>query len=311
MRILRIAMDGEEHPNYTMTKAFEDTFDFVKTIWWQRTADLNNSIINEVTCNKYDAVFMQIQQDGIISEESAKAISEYSIGINWTGDVRSDIGWYIRLGKYFVTCFTNQTDVDTMLSLGYNSEYLQIGYDHNYYFPVENECHNNIVFCANYYPESRYPLTELRKDLVYSLKRSFGDKFNLYGGNWNSCGIKSEFNNVNNTQEAHIYNTAAIAINCSHFDYSRYSSDRLFREMACGAFVLTHDYKDIQKDFINEKHLVTWSNIPDLIDKCNYYLHNIQERGIIAASGAEYVRSNATWKHRFTQLKQIINKYKN
>ena len=133
MKLLRIAMNGEEHPHYTITKAFTDNFSEVKTIWWEKipTDLLNGEIINEVNTNKYDAVFLQIQYPNIINEDAAKAISENSIGFNWTGDVRTNIDWYIKLGKYFITLFTNMTDVENMRNIGLRADYLQIGYDHN------------------------------------------------------------------------------------------------------------------------------------------------------------------------------------
>jgi hypothetical protein len=312
-------MNGEEHPHYTITKAFTDNFSEVTTIWWEQMPIdvLNYSIINEVIQNKYDAVFLQIQQPNIISEEAAKVISENSIGFNWTGDVRRNIDWYIQLGEYFVTLFTNMTDVEKMRNLGLKSDYLQIGYDHIYYntkldsfkFSDPKECHDNIVFCANYYPQLDFPLTGLRKQMIESLKYEFGDKFNLYGGNWKPL-FNAEYENVNNTDEAEIYRTCAIAINCSHFDYSRYSSDRLFREMASGAFVLSHAYKDFDLDFEDKKHFVVWSDIPDLIAKCYYYLEHKKERDIIANQGCDFVQKNANWDFRIKEFLELIKKYK-
>ena len=310
MKILRIAMDGEEHPHYTMSEAFSNAFDEVKTIWWQQQPDFNNLIIQEVTNNKYDAVFMQIQEENVITDAAANAISQNSLGFNWTGDVRTNIDWYSRMGKYFVTLFTNMTDVEKMRNLGYRSDYLQVGYDHKYYFPKSQQCHNNITFCANYYSTSNYPLTKFRRDIVTALKIEFGDRFNLYGGNWQQCDIKSELEKVNNEQEAQIYRTCAIAINCSHFDYSRYSSDRLFREMASGAFVLSHRYKDIDMDFKVGTHLAAFDDISELITKCHYYLQNKEERNCIAKEGLNLVLSTAQWSNRMDEFKQIIKKYK-
>jgi len=312
VKLLRIAMNGEESPHYTLTKAFSDNFSEVKTIWWEERPRefLNNEIINEVTNNKYDAVFLQIQHPNIINESAAIAIHENSIGFNWTGDVRTNIDWYINLGKYFVTLFTNMTDVEKMRSLGLRADYLQIGYDHNYYYPEERICHNNIVFCGNYYAKADFPLTGLRREFVQALRKEFGNRFNLYGGNWKP-DISPECEYVNNQDEAEIYRTCAIAINCSHFDYSRYSSDRLFREMASGAFVLSHAYKDYNIDFENKKHLVVWNDIPELIEKCYYYLDNESERNIIAKQGCDFVQSNANWDYRIKQFVELITKYRN
>jgi hypothetical protein len=309
MKILRIAMNGEEHPHYSFTNAFTETFDEVKTVWWEQIPDVNGRIIDEVRNNKFDAVFMQIQGAGIIKEETAKIVSEHSIGFNWTGDVRTNTDWYKNLGKHLVTCFTNMTDVDEFTSLGLKAEYLQIGYDTKYYYPAERECHNNIVFCANYYPHTDFPLTNYRRAIVEALKREFGDKFNLYGNNWNEASLKSELPFVNNEQEAEIYRTCGIAINCSHFNYSRYSSDRLLRELGSGAFVLSHNYKDIEKDFLVGRHLDVFDGIDDLIKKCHYYLQYPGLRKQISARAYAHASANCTWLNRMKELKQIIKKY--
>lgn len=305
-------MNGEEHPRYTLSKAFENNFSEVKTIWWEQMPKdvLNQTIIDDVSNNKYDVVFLQIQHKDIITEAAAKAISKNSLGFNWTGDVRTNIDWYIELGKHWVTLFTNMTDVEKMRSLGLRADYLQIGYDHTYYTPTEKPCHNNIVFCANYYPHLDFPLTGLRKKMVESLKYEFGDKFNLYGGNWKPH-FNAEYDYVNNEDEAEIYRTCAIAINCSHFDYSRYSSDRMFREMASGAFVLSHAFKDYHLDYENNKHFVVWQDIPDLISKCHYYLENKNDRELIAKQGCELITNTASWDCRMKEFVEIIKKYKN
>jgi len=310
MKILRIAMDGEEHPNYTLTNAFNSTFNEVKTIWWQQTADLNHVIISEVTNNKYDAVFMQIQGEGIINEDAARSIYENSLGFNWTGDVRTNIDWYIKLGKYFITLFTNETDVMTMRSLGLRADYLQIGYDDKYYYPSYTECHNNIVFCANYYPNESYPLTYYRESIVNKLKSEFGNRFNLYGGNWNTIGINADKYLVNNSEEAEIYRKCAIAINCSHFNYIRYSSDRLLRELACGAFVLSHDYDGYNKDFEDGVHFRTFKDINHLVQLCHYFLDRPIERRMISEQGCKEVITTANWKNRINEFKKLIIKYK-
>lgn len=312
MRLLRIVLNGEEYPHYTITKEFEKKFDFVETIYWEQH-DFN--ILNEFLRNKarsenFDVIFMQIQGDNIIHPETARVLSEKSLVFNWSGDVRRNLIAYTRLAKNVITLFTNTTDVDTMRYMGFNSDYLQVGYDHAYYYPLESECHNNIVFCGNYYPKSDFTLTSYRIDMAKRLKSEFGDKFNIYGANWRQENISPECDNVNNEQEAHIYRTCGIAINCSHFDYGRYFSDRLLREMSCGALVLTHNYKDYDKDFIDGKHFVVWNDFNDLVQKCKYYLENREEAKLIADCGSKYVSENFRWSNFVDNFIQLINKHK-
>jgi len=312
MNILRVTLNGEEAPNYTISKAFSSVFDNVETIWWQDYSiqELNNLIQSKVLSNNYDAVFMQIQYGGIITKETAKIISENTLGINWTGDVRSDMTWFFELGEHLLTLFTNKTDVRRLTDMGLKSDYLQVGYDHSIYFQKESPCHNNVVFCANFYPTENFPLTQMRKDMCFELKKAFGDKFNLYGGNWGQVGLSAESNRVNNHEEAEIYRTCGIAINCSHFNYSSYFSDRLLREMSCGSLVLSHNFIDYNHEFEDGKHFVIWNDFKDLIQKCNYYLENRVEAKIIGEIASKYVSQKFNWVERIKELKNLIIKYK-
>lgn len=316
MRVLRIAMTGEEHPHYTFSNAFTKNFDHVDTIWWDTIyycegyLILNNKIKSTVMDGNYDFVFMQIQGDSIISEETAQVINHYSMGFNWTGDVRTDIGWYERLGKYFITSFTNETDVKKMRDAGHRAEYLQTGYDDAIYFDNNLTRNQNIVFCANHYPHMGFPLTPLRVEIAMNLYPQF-KTFKLFGSNWGSTGVMSENRSLNNKEEADIYQNSLIAINCSHFDYERYSSDRLLREMACGCLVLSHHFKGIEKDYEIGTHLDTWSDMVELADKCHFYLKNPEEARRIGKNASEYVKNKCTWDERMKELKEIILKYKN
>ena len=311
MKILRITMDGEEKPHFTITKAFE-RFD-TETIWWQHheVRALNGLIRHKLIENQYDAVFMQIQGDGIIEEDTARLISQRSLGFNWTGDVRKNIDWYVRLGQHLVTLFTNYHDVKTMRSKGLRADYLQTGYDTEYYkLPDTNDRYNKIAFCANYYPEMQFPLTNYRVAMCFELKKAFGDDFNLYGRRWRDINLCPEADFVDNSEEAQIYQKSLIAINCSHFNYSQYFSDRMLREMACGALVLSHNFTDHDKEFQDGKHFVIWKDYKDLIEKCRYYLNNPEEAKRIGLNAANHVKNNFTWEHRMDELISLIKKYK-
>jgi spore maturation protein CgeB len=271
MKVLRIVLDGEEYPHFTLTTAFEKHFEHVETIWRQRFSipRLNETILSKISLNKYDVIFMQIQQEGVIYKETARKMSEKCLVFNWTGDVRSDISWYEDIGEYVVTLFTNNTDVEKMRAKGYRSDFLQIGFDHKYYYPPQDDSNRiqNIVMCANYYPELQFPLTQLRVEAVNKLKIHFPEYFNLYGGSkWKDISLHPECY-ANNEGESDVYRRCGIAVSISHFDYKNYFSDRLLREMACGAFVLSHRYQNCEEDFIDKKHLVFFDDIDDLFDR--------------------------------------------
>ena len=80
--------------------------------------DLNGIVQARVKAHTYDAVFMQIQHPNIITPETARIMSEQSLVFNWTGDVRTNIRWYVDMSPYVVTLFTNMTDVEKIRKIG-------------------------------------------------------------------------------------------------------------------------------------------------------------------------------------------------
>lgn len=313
MKILRITLTGEEPPHYTITNSFKKVFDQVDTIYWDEFTDigqLNDILRARIRTIRYDAVFMQIQHSKIIHPETARILSEHSLVFNWTGDVRSDISWYIEIAPYVVTLFTNETDVKTIRGLGYRSDYLQTGYDHEYYFNTHRDRLNHIAYCANYYPEAGFPLTNYRINCVQALKTHFPEYFNLYGQKWDRITIKTDSDNADNQKEALLYNVTSLALSVSHFNYARYFSDRLLREMACGCCVLSHTYQDCEQDFEHEKNIVFFENIDDLIDKTKYYLKNPNRARQIGNNASELVTKEYRWDVVLNRFKQLIIKYK-
>lgn len=307
MKILRVVFIGEEHPHYTITKAFESGFE-VDTIYWEEieTRQLNSILIARVKAIKYDAVFMQIQSNGIILPETAKIMSEHTLVLNWTGDVRNDIIWYKQLAAYCITIFTNMTNVVEMQNEGYNAEYLQTGYDHNWYYNMNLERQNGIVFCANYYPSQHFPETNERLEVIRGLYHL--PEFKLYGGGWEKFAMPQKA--ISNREEAETYNKNTLSISVSHFNYSMYFSDRLLREMACGSCVISHRFQDFEETgLVENKNIVFYDNIPNLLEKCHYYLNNKDEAIAIGKNAADFVANNYRWSNFVENLKKIIVKY--
>jgi glycosyltransferase involved in cell wall biosynthesis len=308
MKILRVVLTGEEPPHYTITNAFQKTFDIVDTIYWDEIksiSEMNGIVRARVQAIKYDAVFMQIQHPNIIELETAKVMSQHSLVLNWTGDVRTDITWYEEIAPYVITLFTNMTDVEKLRQKGFKSDYLQCGYDHKYYFQKQQKRYNTIGFCANYYQQADFPLKQHRVDAVIELKKNFPEQFHLYGNGWENIGIKSEGNAINKW-EANLYNESLLALSVSHFDYSRYFSDRLLREMACGCCVLSHRFKDCNLEFTEGKHILYWDNLKELVELCQYYFQHPDKAMEIGEAAAQYVRENYTWDIFTEKLLNII-----
>ncbi len=222
--------------------------------------------------------------------------------VNWTGDVRQNVDWYVNIGRVIqMTLFTNMVDVETLRSKGINADYLQIGFPTGIFKPKGTVKANvpEIIFMANC--TQGFPLSNFRKEIVEELRKRYGPRFAVYGNAW-GWG----YSVPDQQEEAAHYRGCKIAINLSHFNYSRYSSDRIFRLMGAGAFCLSHNYPNIEQEFEVGKHLDVWNDKEELFRKIDYYLENDFERKVIALSGSKHVHKNHTWLNRVFQLEEII-----
>jgi spore maturation protein CgeB len=309
-KLLHISLGSH---NKEMWKSFDRNFDAIHidwTVYKNSSIDLNQEIIKIFNYFKPDVVFMQLQQGDIISIPTAKYMSESSIVLNWTGDVRHPIpSWYAEMGRNIdMTLFSNMTDVDTFNIMGIPANYLQVGFDENMFHPEGEKHHHypDIVFLGSNYIGSTvpFPLSSLRVQMAKRLKSRYGQNFMAYGNNWQSIIGKEQY--LHHQQEGEAYRSSKISINLSHFDYGRYSSDRMLRMMGSGGFCLSHHFKDIEKDYEVGKHLDTWTSIDSLISKIDYYIDNEEEREQIRQDGCKFVRDNYTWNNVMIELKKII-----
>jgi spore maturation protein CgeB len=141
--------------------------------------------------------------------------------------------------------------------------------------------------------------------MVDFLKKEYGAQFGVYGSNWGS----HETGNMMGDQkrEADIYRGCKIAINFSHFDYERYSSDRMFRLMASGAFCLSHRYAGIHLDFESGVDLACWDSFEHLKFQIDYYLKNEDQRKVIAEKGCKLAHEKFTFDAMISNLLKLYN----
>lgn len=260
-----------------------------------------------------DIVFFQYQTDGVINPATFTQIKTDNPNgwvVNYTGDVRHPLpNHYVATGKVVdCTLFCNYTDVWEARRQGINAEFLQYGIDPEIYYPSEPTTTSpEIVFCGNNYV-NQFPLSIKRAQMVDYLKREYGNRFGVYGTNWGS----HETGNLMGHQkaEADVYRACKIAINFSHFDYERYSSDRMFRLMASGALCMTHRYAGLHLDFESGENVVAWDTFEHLKAQIDFYLQNDEERKRIAKNGCELVHRTHTFDAMIENLIKIYNEHR-
>lgn len=307
----------ESAPHFVMRKAFAARFSPFEEYDWvniARKTDLESTqrnFLSLLQAKRPDYCFMQLQNEINMSVPMIREMAKYTKIINWCGDIRQHKEWYdwfIDIGREIhLTLFTNETDVEIVRKAGVRADYLQVGFDSGWYNRNKKPVKGwpEIIYCANDY--GKFQLSKYRGDVIVALKNTFGSRFAVYGDGWKKYNITTP--RIDNELEAQAYNSCKIAISVSNFSFERYYSDRLLRIMACGAFPLSHDFSGLEKDFTRGHDIVTFSNINDLIDKCNYYLQHEAERKAIADNAFTTAHTKCTWDVRMTELISLLEKY--
>tara|TARA_Y100000593_G_C4302516_1_gene334121 strand:+ start:235 stop:1974 length:1740 start_codon:yes stop_codon:yes gene_type:complete len=130
---------------------------------------------------------------------------------------------------------------------------------------------------------------------------------NLYGDRAKKISsIKKKITNVTDAYgEKHSLEVSKSKINLN-FCTSAGPSDRVFKVLAAGGFLLTDEWTDRVDYFEDGKDLVVFSDIDDLNNKIEYYLQNPDEREKISAHGFKTVQ-NYTRKKWAEKTCNLIN----
>lgn len=253
-----------------------------------------------------DLIFLHIQNASIIDEQTAIELSKHGFVVNYTFDCRqsSEMQWAYDIALHIgLTLFSCQEDVENCKSG--RSAVMQSSCDLDWYTRTPNVRNHDVVFIAgNYAPTNLvFPLAQQRVEMVKYLKEEIST-FKEYGMNWEV----SQY--INPQQEITIYNQAAIAINQNNFLREGYTSDRLWRIMACGTMCITSYFPGIEKLFEKGKHLEWFHNFEELKGLINFYLSNPEKRENIAKAGSDWVRNHHSWQNRFEEMKHLIKNIK-
>lgn len=306
MKILHIGLCVQPKPYNGFQQAFidivgEDNYREVSTGSKFLTAEVE-TILNDFTPN---IVFMQVQAPNIIPISLCQLLNNKgAFIINWTGDKRAEVPkWMIDLAPYVsLTSFSNMDDVNTMRSLGFKSEYLEIGYDHEIYKP-EGEALNmpEIVFMGNNYGRGYFPMSGFRIDMVDFLRQEYGNRFGVYGSGW-AYG-NGNFNH-SQLEEAKAYRGAKIAINCSHFDSLNYNSDRLLRILGSGVCCLSYNHKGMFKTYGN--NVLYFKDFGELKNEIDLVLNDNWKK-LIGWNGNDFVKNTFTFKHQVENIIKFVS----
>lgn len=270
----------------------------------QKRIELTNEIMSK--CIGKDLIFIHIQTEGVVTAGMLKLVHDLNPTckiVNFNGDVRNEIPEFMyELGKECITLYTNEHDVNLMKKKGYDARYMNVGFDPLIYKPEGNKANcAPIVFIGNNYKDHPFPMSKFRDQMVHELKEEFGDKFAVYGNGWGelSEGYLTAYD------EAEVLRGCKAVINVSHFEYERYSSDRLHRSMGCGTMVCNKNFPKQEIDFGNGT-MYNWETIKDLKERI-YWILNIPEKDLnyyksVKDYATEFAKENLTWEKLIKKL---------
>jgi spore maturation protein CgeB len=246
-----------------------------------------------------------------ISAETIKKFKDKGIiCILWTIDPPRFFQHIIDVAPIYDHIFCQGTEAIELLDRAgiEGAQWLPMACDPDYHHPVEctladkEKYSSDIVFVGSYYPE-RAALFEKLADLDIA----------IWGPGWESVPqsspLRRKIRGKHTTPEEwlKIYSAGKIVLATHYQDpLNRFpvyqASPRVFEILACGAFQLCDDQRDVFSLFKDGHDLIKFTDGKDLIAKVVYYLHNPQERHTIAEQGRKTVLARHAYNDRIKEL---------
>jgi spore maturation protein CgeB len=230
--------------------------------------------------------------------------------ILWTTDPLLSVQPLLSTAPFYNHIFCLGTEaVELLERFGVKgAQWLPMACDPEYHHPVtctaddEKTYGSDIVFVGSYYP-NRAALFEKLVDFDLA----------IWGPGWDALDRNSPLRRC--IRGAHtvpadwlkIYSAGKIILSTHYHDprekFPVYqASPRVFEILACGAFQLCDDQRDVFALFQDGHDLVKFTDRNDLVAKVQYYLAHPEKRKRIAAQGRETVLSRHTYQDRIKEL---------
>lgn len=315
---LMIAMyaPGGVFSSDAIVKAFEQNGYRTVVMDWQKiklsegVLGMWDRVLAKAAIEKPAIIWMHIQTESGLDMDSLAELKNYAPVVNYTLDVRKEgAGWFKEAAKYVaLSCVACQEDANEIKELGHDAIVLQSSCDMEFYKPslIPNMTHGvytpDIAFIGTNMEATNlgFPLAKERQEMCAFLKDQYGDRFRSYGKG------QTENRFINPHEEINLYHSAKIIIGQNNFYKENYTSDRLWRAMASGAFYLTAAFPGIRQIFSPGIHLDWFRDLNELKLLIDMYLSETSDRKAIARMGAQFVRENHTWADRIKTIKEKL-----
>ena len=236
----------------------------------------------------------------------------------WTIDAPLNFQPIIDSAPFYDHIFCQGTEAIELLDQEgiQGAQWLPMACDPDEHRPVELSAEekerygNDVVFVGSYY-QGR---AELFEGLV-------NFDLGIWGPGWEKLEAKSKLrkcikgSHTPPSEWLKIYSASKIVL-VTHYQDSEerfpvyQASPKIFEAMACGAFVISDNQRDVFSLFKDGEHLIRFDNPGELVEKIKYYLDHPDERKEVAKRGRKEVLKNHTYEHRIETLLSVVEKTK-
>lgn len=145
-----------------------------------------------------------------------------------------------------------------------------------------------------------------RVDIVEKISSKFGMDLYTRDENYSLPGLVNHGRIDNYEMAPYVFKQSKINLNITLRSILSGIPLRAFEIMGAGGFLLTNFQPDFDDCFVAGEDYVYYESINDLIEKCEYYLDNNEERKAIAENGLNRIIENHTYVHRAREILDII-----
>jgi spore maturation protein CgeB len=233
----------------------------------------------------------------------------------WTIDAPLNFQPIIEVAPLYDHIFCQGTEAVELLNHAgiKGAHWLPVACDPSHHRPVELSAKerkhygNDLVFVGSYYPNRAELFAEL---IDFDLA--------IWGPGWEKLHSYSPLRRFLRGGQLRpevwlkVYSASRIVLAIHYQDHEKrfpvyQASPRIFEALACGAFVISDNQRDVFSLFKEGEHLVRFSDSDDIVETITYYLDRPKERGQIAEQGRQEVLNNHTYVHRIEKLLSIVS----
>ena len=332
-RVLHVHLSTPEEPQRSLCLALASLAipGACRRVDWTTLASApqrQRAVVEAAAEHRPTLVFMQLQSPGVLAAEAVAAMRRAAttpelVVVCWCGDVGGVNGpgpdaasrWAFAMAEQCdLMLYTSMSQVRAHRSHGmHNAAYLQIGFDEDRYHEGPDAGYgsrHDIVFLGNRYDPSGWgslPGEEagLRNTVVERMRALHKERFGLYGASWGA-----PVSPLAPALSGDAYRSSRLAMSVSVTSrLERYSSDRLFRALACGTPVLLKSFDDWPSFGLADKdNVLCWDTPDQAVDLAQRWLTAPNQAALraIGRRGAQLAREHHGWGTRMQELFPLL-----